>query len=178
MTKPPSHHALANASHHPTAAPSRQLAVLESGTGVATVPPFPTGLKVKGKQAWTAVWTDAGKWLQTMDSPAVESFCKLCDQLADMDRQVRKDGLSFMRPIITPRGTVVGTEPYPHPLLEQMRKAEASLVKVAAEYALSPQSRTKLGLVQVQTASKFEQLLERQRQRQTEGVIEADGWDE
>lgn len=164
MTKTPQHHELAQASHHATAGASRQLAVLQAGTGTLAVPKPPTGLKAKGKQAWTCIWQDAGPWLTPMDAPGVELVCRLFDEANGYDAVLKREGMFFQRPIVTPRGDVVGHEPYPHPATDAKRKLETSVARLVAEYALSPQSRAKLGLVQVQAQSKLEELLRSRRQ--------------
>ena len=75
------------------------------------VPRAPKGLEAPGKAAWAAVMSWTPMLLPGLDGVSVQRFCQLVDERATVAAELVR-GPVLERPIVSPRGDVVGTELY------------------------------------------------------------------
>ena len=129
------------------------------------VPPIPITLDAPGRRYWAVVW-NAGPWLNSrLDPVAVERVCHLVDEIAAYEREIASYGLFTDAPIVTPLGEVVGMKRVPNPATKELRAAEKQLASWLAVLGFDPAARSRLGLAEVKTKSKLEELIERRAQR-------------
>ena len=136
-------------------------ALPDERTTVAIMPaegsPTPVTLGQIGRETWRSV--NEAPWVGRLDLHAVETFCALRDDEAEMRRRIESEGLTLNEPIVTPAGMVVGERMVPHPLLKELRAVEKQLRDFASALGFDPTARSRLGLAEVKTRSKLEELL-------------------
>ena len=123
----------------------------------AAVPESPVPLKDAGTREWQRLW-DSIPWLSVQgDIRMVARLCQLVDRHTALLEQVDRDGL-----------TVAGYKGQlrPHPLLAQLGALETELRLLEQQAGLTPASRAVLGFVEVQRASKLDEMTARRRKAQ------------
>jgi P27 family predicted phage terminase small subunit len=131
------------------------------------------GLGEAGRRCWEACqsadWVDA-----RLDQAAVLHLCRLEDEAAGLCVVLERDGLTQGRPIIAPKGEVVGEEFVSHPALAELRKLDRSLGELRARLGLDPESRARLHLTIVDGPD-FVDVLKAELQARRAGVPNP-GW--
>lgn len=138
--------------------PRGQALAVPAAAGVVSVPRRPVGLADRGRREWVSIWTTGAAWLQgDRDYHWVEQIARAYDELAEFRRLVRADGR-------VQRGSQ--GQPVAHPLIAEMRRLEDRIDKNLSELGLSPTAAGRLGLVQVKTASKLDELAAKRADRE------------
>ena len=133
------------------------MAIPPAAAGTVTVPRRPTGLGDRGRREWPRIWTAGASWLQPdQDYPWVEQIARAWDDIAAYRRLIRAEGLVQ---------TGSQGQPVAHPLIAEVRRCEDTIRKCLAEIGFSPAARARLGLAQVKTASKLDELAARREKR-------------
>jgi P27 family predicted phage terminase small subunit len=115
-----------------------------NGNGTPRSPAAPKTLGAAGKAAWTLAW--AQRWVEAPDRRQVEHLCRLEDEAEMLCAELDRDGATLTKPMITPRGAVVGEERYPHPALKSLRQLDKELRELRRSLGMDPQSRARLRL--------------------------------
>jgi P27 family predicted phage terminase small subunit len=129
-------------------------------------PAVPRTLGTAGQAAWTIAW--AQPWISAADRRQVEHLCRLEDQAEVLCEQLDKLGPMLKRPIVSPRGDVVGVEAYENPSLKGLRALDKQLLLLRASLGLDPQSRARMRL-EVEDAPSLLDLLNAKRQARIKG---------
>lgn len=119
------------------------------GTIVKTVvvPDPPHGLEARGSKEWVSIWESGSRWLApTADYHWVEMICRAYDEIEAFRAKIAVDGLLSTGS----QGQVVA-----HPLIGEVRRAEASIQKCLSILGFSPTDRARLGLAEVKVQSKL-----------------------
>ena len=77
-------------------------------------------------------------WTETPDAMTIEHLARLEDRAERLAGELDRDGLTLRRPLVSPRGEVVGEEHYPHPALTVLRALDRQLVELRAALGLDP----------------------------------------
>ncbi len=124
---------------------------VESGEGATTDEPLPPGvpeppatLGVAGRDAWIDAWSTP--WTLEPDTAGIAHLARLEDEAELLVRTIEEQGVVSKRPIVSPKGNVVGDEWVSHPLISDLRKLDAQLVALRATLGLDPASRARLAL--------------------------------
>jgi hypothetical protein len=110
----------------------------------AGIPKVPAGYGKAQKACWVLCWEQ-----QSSHEPDVLTIEHLCRREGEAERlgdQLAKEGMTFWRPIITPKGEVVGREQLPHPNIKALRDLDKVVISLRGQLGLSPESRVRLGL--------------------------------
>ena len=109
------------------------------------------------------VWRDAAacSWIQGSDRLAVYRLAQLEDERAAMASEIANTGLMLSRPVVTPRGDVVGEEMVANPLLRETRRIDAAILELRKALGLDPMSRARLGVRVADLAGRVRQLTTR-----------------
>ena len=127
-------------------------------------PKAPEGLGEPGRTAWVEAWGTG--WLDAADRAQVAHLARLEDEAEALAERIECDGPVARRPIVSPRGDVVGEEWVAHPLLGQLRRLGTELQAVRASLALTPASRARLALERFEPRpDALDELVERRRKR-------------
>jgi hypothetical protein len=130
--------------------------VPSAGTGVAPggtsgtpelpdgIPEPPTGLGGDGREIWVLAW--GANWSKAPDAAQIAHLCRLEDEAERLIRVIEAQGMTLMRPIVAPRGDVVGEEVVMHPGIAELRKLDSQLMGIRATLGLDPQSRARMGV--------------------------------
>jgi P27 family predicted phage terminase small subunit len=114
----------------------------------ATKPPAPSkppkSLGPAGRATWALAWAQG--WVETPDCRQVEHLCRLEDEAAILCVDLDRDGPTLTKPMISPRGEILGEERYPHPALKSLRQLDKELRELRKSLGLDPQSRARLQL--------------------------------
>lgn len=104
----------------------------------------PADLGAPGRATWTAL---AGlEWAQTSDGVALRRLCELEDERATLRAALDKHGPMLEKPLVSPKGEVVGTEHYANPLIRELRRLDGQIVELLKGFGLTPMARARLGL--------------------------------
>jgi P27 family predicted phage terminase small subunit len=85
-------------------------------------------------------------WITPADAAQVEHLARLEDQAQVLCDQLAHDGTVLSKPLVSPRGEVVGEERYEHPALRALRGLDKPLLELRKSLGLDPQSRARLQL--------------------------------
>lgn len=121
------------------------------------MPEYPSGIGADGAELWRLAWDEAVAWLSpATDMVAVERACRLRDDLAVARARYHAT-----------------TDPKDAKVVALLSK---ELGIALSELGFTPTSRTKLGVAEVQRASKLDQLKARRerRARVAAEVVDAD----
>jgi len=128
------------------------------------VPDPPESLGDAGRDAWIQAF--AVRWTHAPDVAGVAHLARLEDEAQELVVTIARDGVVAKRPIVTPKGEVVGAEWVAHPLIAELRKLDRQLVELRATLGLDPASRARLGLNAIENRpDAIDELQERRRQR-------------
>lgn len=131
----------------PLPAPRTSVA-LDAATNV---PRAPKGLGPRGAVEWRKIWTAGKGWLKpAQDYPWVEMTARAWDDISAFRYQIELDGLVL---------TDDAGKTTAHPLINEVRRAEATIQKCLSMIGFSPSDRARLGWTEVQTASKLKQMM-------------------
>jgi P27 family predicted phage terminase small subunit len=118
-------------------------------TEVIPVPPDDLG--DRGLTEWGRIWTAGNSWLAPeQDYHWVGMVARAYDDIEQFRVKVKADGLIQFGSM----GQVIA-----HPLIGEIRKCEAVIMKCLSTLGFSPSDRARLGLAEVQTASKLQQMM-------------------
>lgn len=94
------------------------------------------------------VWREvaACSWAQQSDSLAVRRLAELEDERAQLVAIINAEGHLLSRPVVSPRGDVVGEDRYANPLIAEVRRIDRQLTPLRSELGLSPMTRARLGI--------------------------------
>lgn len=121
----------------------------DAATGV---PRAPTGLGKRGSVEWRKVWTAGVGWLKpAQDYPWVEMSARAWDDIDAFRARIAVDGLV----LVDDNGKATA-----HPLITEVRRAEATIQKCLSMLGFSPSDRARLGWTEVQTASKLKTMMQ------------------
>jgi terminase small subunit-like protein len=127
-------------------------------------PAPPDALGVAGREAWLEAW--AVKWTGPPDRAAIMALARAEDQAVCLIGAVDEAGVVQKRPIVSPRGDVVGSEYVAHPLLAELRRLDKQLESLRARLGLDPTSRARLGVEMfTERPDALDELRERRRER-------------
>lgn len=116
---------------------------------LAPVPDPPAHLKATGVEVWERVWR-AGWWLHTeQDGYWVEVIASSYDEIEEYRATVERDGLVQ---------TGSQGQPVAHPLIAEIRKAQALALKCLGTLGMSPSDRARLALGQAKVESELAKL--------------------
>jgi hypothetical protein len=115
--------------------------VLQLSVSPPAIPAAPSDLRASGKRIWAEFW--ACPWAQDSDRTSVMLLCRLEDE---RDRMLRHIGsaLTLERPIVSPKGTIVGQDLVSHPLLRDLRRLDPVIVQLRDRLGLTPAARGRL----------------------------------
>jgi hypothetical protein len=85
-------------------------------------------------------------WAHSSDRATIDHLCRLEDAAQELCAVLDCDGPVLKKPLISPRGEVVGEECYEHPGLKGLRALDKPLLELRAALWLDPQSRARLKL--------------------------------
>lgn len=131
---------------HNTDSGGRKLPEIQ-GTIVKTVdvPDVPDGLRDRGQREWVNIWTAGQAWLAPQqDFYWVEMIAHAYDEIEEYRATIAKDGLTSLGS----QGQMVA-----HPLIAEIRRAEAVIMKALSILGFSPSDRARLGLAEVKRQS-------------------------
>jgi P27 family predicted phage terminase small subunit len=133
-------------------ADGRPLPVIQ-GTIVkdVVVPDPPSELGGRGTTEWAAIWEAGRAWLApAQDYRWVEMICHAYDDIEGFRARVKRDGLIAKGS----QGQVIA-----HPLIAEIRRAEASIQKCLSVLGFSPSDRARLGLAEIKARSKLQDMM-------------------
>jgi hypothetical protein len=108
------------------------------------IPEPPVGLGEDGREVWALAW--GANWSKAPDAAQIAHLCRLEDEAERLIRVIESQGMTLMRPIVAPRGDVVGEEVVMHPGIAELRKLDSQLMALRASLGLDPQSRARMGV--------------------------------
>ncbi len=115
------------------------------------IPPAPVGLKDRGAVEWEKIWTAGSAWLAPQqDYPWVEMIARAWDEIEAYRSRVDADGLIQTGSM----GQVIA-----HPLIAEIRRAEAVIMKALSTLGFSPSDRARLGLAEIKAQSKLQEMM-------------------
>ena len=124
--------------------------------------PFPYPWDHVAGRSTGAPWIMA-VWISELDLVALEDFARTWDEVYEMRDAIAADGFTYLEPIVTPAGNVVGEKPVAHPLLKELRSAQKQLDTLRKVLGFDPTSRAQLGIAEVKRQSRVEELLSRRQ---------------
>ena len=126
-------------------------AVREVVAKTVVVPAEPDGLAARGSEEWVNIWTAGANWLHpTEDYHWVEMIAHAYDEIAHFRSVIAEDGL-------TQRGSM--GQMVAHPLIGEIRRAEATIMKALSTLGFSPSDRARLGLAEIKAQSKLQDMM-------------------
>lgn len=126
-------------------------AVRETIVKDVMTPDRPGDLGERGASEWDAIWLAGSSWLApAQDYRWVEIICRAYDDIEGFRAKVRADGLIQKGSM----GQVIA-----HPLIGEIRKAEAQIMKALSTLGFSPSDRARLGLAEIKVRSKLEEMM-------------------
>lgn len=111
--------------------------------------PVPGHLGTAGSALFQLILTACAGWLGQGDQAIVVQLCESADRRAKLLRRVEDEG----DVLYTDKGYA-----YPHPAVGMISGLDAQMTKWYSLLGLTPTDRAKLGLVEVKTVSKLDQL--------------------
>jgi hypothetical protein len=140
--------------------------------GTVEVPVSPAGLGEAGRATWAAAW--AVSWAKAPDAAGITHLCRLEDEATALVATIEEQGLTLTRPIVAPKGDVVGEERVMHPAVGELRRLDAQLVTLRATLGLDPASRARIGLQALdRKPDALDELRERRRERLAQAGVQA-----
>lgn len=132
-------------------ADGREIARMDVSSPDRTVPAPPEFIKGRGLEEWANVWT-AGFWLKRdQDYHWVEMIAQAYSDIEQFREKVIGDGL-----IATGyNGQVVA-----HPLIAEIRKAEAVIQKCLQVLGFSPTDRARLAITEAKAQNELQKMLD------------------
>lgn len=129
----------------------RELDVIDTSRMVApNAPATPEGLAERGTTEWLKIW-QAGKWLwPDQDYHLVEMIARAYDEVAEFRAKIAEDGLT----VEGYNGQTVA-----HPLIAEVRRAEAMITKNLSLLGFSPTDRARLKLTELKGARELQDLV-------------------
>lgn len=116
-------------------------AVRETIVKTSDVPDAPSGLAARGLVEWQTIWTAGKSWLApAQDYAWVEMISRAWDDIEVFRARVEADGLIQKGSM----GQVIA-----HPLIAEIRRAEATIQRCLSMLGFSPTDRARLGLAEV-----------------------------
>lgn len=123
------------------------------------IPPAPRGIKRRGRLEWRKIW-EAGFWLNPdQDYHWAEMIARAYDDIDQFRKRVEADGL-------VQEGSL--GQPVAHPLIAEIRKAEATIRQCLSVLGFSPTDRARLGIMEAKARKEIEgvkDLIRRQAER-------------
>lgn len=117
------------------------------------VPEPPAGLSERGSAEWVKIWTAGASWLApNQDYPWVEIICRAWDDIEEFRARIDEMGLT----VKGYAGQVMA-----NPLIGEVRKAEAQIMKALSTLGFSPTDRARLGLAEIKRVSKLQEMMAR-----------------
>jgi P27 family predicted phage terminase small subunit len=104
-------------------------------------------------------------WITPADAAQVEHLCQLEDRAQTLIDQLARDGTILTKPLVSPRGEVIGDERYEHPALRALRGLDKPLLELRKSLGLDPQSRARLRLAVEEESSELDDLKARREAR-------------
>lgn len=139
--------------------------------GMMAVPEPPRGLQAAGKRFWSDTWSVGSAWLSPqLDYSTVELAARAFDEVTTYRKQAMREH-TIKEPLFSPSGKLMGERIVPSPVVKLLRDAEKQLQQWLMILAIPPVSRARLGLVQVKTQSKLEELLAKQRSQAIDAEV-------
>lgn len=120
--------------------------MLPTVTALVAPPVPPSTLGERGRDVWGSVWAEGAAWLTPADESLVRRVAELGDEIAAAREALLTEGVILRKPLISPKGDVVGEEPIANPAARMLRDATSQLAVLAGALGLSPASRARLGL--------------------------------
>ena len=126
-------------------------AVRETIVKTIVVPEQPDGLAARGEREWVNIWTAGSSWLAPQqDYHWVEMICHAYDEITHFREVIAVDGLTQTGSM----GQMVA-----HPLIGEIRRAEATIMKALSTLGFSPSDRARLGLAEIKAQSKLQDMM-------------------
>jgi hypothetical protein len=133
------------------------------------VPEPPAGLGTAGRDVWIDAWSTA--WTAEPDTAGIAHLARLEDEAEALTKAIDEQGVVSKRPIVSPKGDVVGDEWVGHPLTSDLRRLDAQLVALRATLGMDPASRARLALdAMANRPDAVDELIERRQQRLAGGT--------
>ena len=128
---------------------SKLPARIESSSDLS-IPEPPSDLTGRGEVEWRKMWA-AGHWLhRDADYHWVEQVCQAYMDIEEFRAQVKQDGLVV-------KG--YAGQDAAHPLIAEIRKAQAQIQACLSKLGFSPTDRAKLNILAVKAQDDFEKFL-------------------
>jgi hypothetical protein len=122
------------------------------------VPEAPTDLAEAGLAVWADAW--ALPWTAAADRGAILNLCRLEDERALLKAALDEHGAMLSKPVVTPKGDVVGQESYANPVLRELRRVDVAVLALRDRLGLTPLYRARLGLALVELEVKQDAAVE------------------
>lgn len=148
-----------------TARKSASAAVVPSTLHPSRLPALPEGLGSAGAATWKHAW--GVPWAALSDRPAIENLCQLEDERAMLRAALDAHGAMLAKPIVSPKGDVVGEELYVNPVVRDLRRTDAAILALRDRLGLSPLNRARLGVAVIELEER-KSVLERLYDQQSE----------
>ena len=113
-------------------------------------PDPPDTLGTMGREVWATIWDIGGGVYQSSDYWVVERWCSLQERRRELLAVIAAEGM------MTQGST---GQPVCHPALRMVDTIEGRLPNLEAVLALTPESRTRLGISAVEHASRLDAFL-------------------
>lgn len=137
-----------------------------SAPSAVRVPPARLG--DAGREAWELAWSVP--WAKPSDAAQIAHLARLEDEAAGLVRTIEEQGVVAKRPIVTPKGEVVGEEWSMHPAIAELRKLDSQLVTLRASLGLDPTSRARVAVENYDRRPDCIDELQEQRRRRLAAV--------
>jgi P27 family predicted phage terminase small subunit len=134
-------------------------------------PSRPADLRTAGKATWALLWT-LPQIVWPDDELPVTRLCRVEDEMSALRSALLEQGSVLQRPIQTPSGKQIGTEPVVHPALLAVRRLGAEAGEICSALGIGPNARHTLGLVIAEPAPDgVDELKDRRRKRRAAAGI-------
>src|SRR5262249_16634219 len=128
------------------------------------------GLKAAGKAVWQTAWSM--DWITPADAAQVAHLAVLEDRAATLCDYLARDGTTLTKPLVSPRGEVVGDERYEHPALRALRGLDKPLHDLPKSPGFAPKSGPRLCLQVEEEPTEVDEL---KAQREARLKVQRDG---
>lgn len=126
-------------------------AVRETIVKDVLVPDKPGDLGERGSREWDSIWLAGSSWLApAQDYRWVEIICRAYDDIEGFRAKVAEMGLTVKGSM----GQITA-----NPLIMEIRRAEAQIMKALSTLGFSPSDRARLGLAEIKVRSKLEEMM-------------------
>lgn len=109
-------------------------------------PRAPAHLGKQGRAAWKALHARLPLYVEALDTPTIDRFCRLLDERAAWARVLDERGYIVTEPVVAPTGAVVGERVLPNPASKELRRIDRAIDSVSAALGVTPAARSRLGL--------------------------------